>query len=168
MDCRSRISAGICSAFPFSGKRRKTGAGLLTCASAAESAFSGVAPMADFRLAPGLCTYSGGTVPELHRIVYSPPTPDRRRGHSGFDKNMIRQFRSFVKKAGGIAAKQWFVARASVGGDCQSTPCGRVQTGFEQSRHRAGSGTDGFVPCPQRHWQAALPVLFRFILAAYT
>ena len=122
MDCRSRISAGICSAFPFSGKRRQTGAGLLTCASAAESAFSGVAPMADFRLAPGLCTYSGGTVPELHRIVYSPPTPDRRRGHSGFDKNMIRQFRSFVKKAGGIAAKQWFVARASVGDDCQSTP----------------------------------------------
>ena len=76
----------------------------------------GVAPMAYFRLAPGLCTYSGGTVPELHRIVYSPPTPDRRRGHSGFDKNMIRQFRSFVKKVGGIAAKQWFVARASVGG----------------------------------------------------
>lgn len=128
----------------------------------------GVAPMADFRLAPGLCTYSGGTVPELHRIVYSPPTPDRRRGHSGFDKNMIRQFRSFVKKAGGIAAKQWFVARASVGGDCQLVCGGRVQTGFEQSRYLTGSGTDGFVPCPQRHWQAALPVLFRFILAAYT
>ena len=72
--------------------------------------------MADFRPAPDLCTYSGGTVPELHRIVYSPPTPDRRRGHSGFDKNMIRQFCSFVKKVGGIAAKQWFVARASVGG----------------------------------------------------
>ena len=54
--------------------------------------------MADFRPAPGLCTYSGGTVPELHRIVYSPPTPDRRREHSGFDKNMIRQFHSFVKK----------------------------------------------------------------------
>ena len=83
----------------------------------------GVAPMADFRLAPGLCTYSGGTVPELHRIVYSPPTPDRRRGHSGFDKNMIRQFRSFVKKVGGIAAKQWFAARASVGGRLPVDPC---------------------------------------------
>lgn len=80
--------------------------------------------MADFRLAPGLCTYSGGTVPELHRIVYSPPTPDRRRGHSGFDKSMIRQFCSFVKKVGGIAAKQWFAARASVGGRLPVDPVG--------------------------------------------
>ena len=70
--------------------------------------------MADFRPAPGLRTYSGGTVPELHRIVYSPSTPNRRRGHSGFDKSMIRQFPSFVKKVGGIAAKQWFFASASV------------------------------------------------------
>ena len=86
--------------------------------------------MTDFRHVRCLRAYSGGTVPELHRIVYSPPTPDRRRGHSGFDKNMIRQFRSFVKKAGGIAAKQWFAARASVGGDCQSTPAERMQNGF--------------------------------------
>ena len=95
--------------------------------------------MADFRPAPDLCTYSGGTVPELHRIVYSPPTPDRRRGPSGFDKSMIRQFCSFVKKVGGIAAKQWFVARASVGGRLPVDPGGgRVQTGFEQSRYQAG------------------------------
>lgn len=160
MDCRSRISAGKNTAFSnFREKAANRSRSPDLCIRGGERLL-GVAPMADFRLAPGLCTYSGGTVPELHRIVYSPPTPDRRRGHSGFDKNMIRQFRSFVKKVGGIAAKQWFVARASVGG--------RVQTGFEQSRHRAGSGTDGFVPCPQRHWQAALPVLFRFILAVYT
>lgn len=168
MDCRSRISAGKNTAFSnFREKAANRSRSPDLCIRGGERLL-GVAPMADFRLAPGLCTYSGGTVPELHRIVYSPPTPDRRRGHSGFDKNMIRQFRSFVKKAGGIAAKQWFVARASVGGATASRPLGRVQTGFEQSRHRAGSGTDGFVPCPQRHWQAALPVLFRFILAVYT
>ena len=80
--------------------------------------------MTDFRPMQCLHAYSGGTVPELHRIVYSPPTPDRRRGHSGFDKNMIRQFRSFVKKVGGIAAKQWFVARASVGGRLPVDPVG--------------------------------------------
>ena len=121
MDCRSRISAGKNTAFSnFREKAANRSRSPDLCIRGGERLL-GVAPMADFRLAPGLCTYSGGTVPELHRIVYSPPTPDRRRGHSGFDKNMIRRFRSFVKKVGGIAAKQWFVARASVGGDCQST-----------------------------------------------
>ena len=124
MDCRSRISAGKNTAFSnFREKAANPSRSPDLCIRGGERLL-GVAPMADFRLAPGLCTYSGGTVPELHRIVYSPPTPDRRRGHSGFDKNMIRQFRSFVKKAGGIAAKQWFVARASVGGRLPVDPLG--------------------------------------------
>ena len=126
MDCRSRISAGKNTAFSnFREKAANRSRSPDLCIRGGERLL-GVAPMADFRLAPGLCTYSGGTVPELHRIVYSPPTPDRRRGHSGFDKNMIRQFRSFVKKAGGIAAKQWFVARASVGGRLPVDPYGGV------------------------------------------
>lgn len=122
MDCRSRISAGKNTAFSnFREKAENRSRSPDLCIRGGERLL-GVAPMADFRLAPGLCTYSGGTVPELHRIVYSPPTPDRRRGHSGFDKNMIRQFRSFVKKAGGIAAKQWFVARASARGQLPVDP----------------------------------------------
>ena len=39
------------------------------------TAFSGMIPMADFRRVRRLHAYSGGTVPDSNRIVYSPPAP---------------------------------------------------------------------------------------------
>ena len=36
--------------------------------------------MADFRHAYSINAYSGGTVPDLHRIHYSPPAPDKPDG----------------------------------------------------------------------------------------
>ena len=39
------------------------------------TAFSGSLPMTDFRHVRGLHAYSGGTVPDSHRIHYSPPKP---------------------------------------------------------------------------------------------
>ena len=45
--------------------------------------FSGLRPMTDFRRVCGLRAYSGGTVPEFDRILYSPPGPRRTGRHSG-------------------------------------------------------------------------------------
>ena len=46
------------------------------------TAFSGILPMTDFRLVRGLHAYSGGTVPDLHRIHYSPLSLRRYQRHS--------------------------------------------------------------------------------------
>ena len=46
------------------------------------TAFSGIFPMTDFRLVRGLHAYSGGTVPDLHRIHYSPLSLRRYQRHS--------------------------------------------------------------------------------------
>ena len=37
--------------------------------------------MTDFRLVDGLHAYSGGTVPDLHRILYSPLTLTQYQRH---------------------------------------------------------------------------------------
>ena len=46
------------------------------------TAFSGNFPMTDFRLVCSLRAYSGGTVPDLHRIHYSPLSLRRYQRHS--------------------------------------------------------------------------------------
>ena len=46
------------------------------------TAFSGNFPMTDFRLVCGLRAYSGGTVPDFHRIHYSPLSLRRYQRHS--------------------------------------------------------------------------------------
>lgn len=45
------------------------------------TAFSGMIPMTDFRPVRRLLAYSGGTVPDLNRIHYSPPLPNQSRRH---------------------------------------------------------------------------------------
>ena len=46
------------------------------------TAFSGIIPMTDFRLVCGLRAYSGGTVPDFHRIHYSPLSLRQYQRHS--------------------------------------------------------------------------------------
>lgn len=80
--------------------------------------------MANFRPVPGLRAYSGGTVPGLHRIVYSPREPRRQAGHFGFF-TMILSFALFVKAS---------YAQANMG---LST---KLLTGVEKSNGCAGNG----------------------------
>ena len=49
------------------------------------ASFSGMLPMDDFHLAPGLCRYSGGTAPDLHRIPYYPDRSRRNGRHLRHD-----------------------------------------------------------------------------------
>ena len=73
MDCCDRIYTSVFPT-PFAGEWKKTEqAGLLTCASPGTVQPSQISPMTGFRLAQPLHAYSGGTVPVLNRILYSPP-----------------------------------------------------------------------------------------------
>ena len=66
--------------------------GLLTCASSAHVHSLLGFPMTGFRLVHCLRAYSGGTVPDFHRIIYSPPASclqNRRRSNDLFTVQII-------------------------------------------------------------------------------
>lgn len=85
------------SDMPNTGEwRNNAQAGLLTYVSSASTQPSQIAPMTDFRHGGGLHAHSGGTVPDLHRIHYSPREPDASPEHLSIC--IITVLRCFVNR----------------------------------------------------------------------